>query len=251
MTNYGKIDVLWYDVAWPLETPALWESAKMTAMVRRLQPDIIVNNRSLLPEDFGTPEEEIKAEPGARAWEACMTFNGSWGYFPNAPAEDWHSTREVIRMLRTVTAGGGNLLLNIGPAPDGSVPALAYERLLPVGRWLSRYGEALYGRVDRAMDRLDWIVHGDWTLKGNTVYYWTGRWVGSEIVFGGFRTKLRRATLMGLNQEVTFEQSKDRLVLRGLPEKNPDEIAGYAMIRLEFEGRPRQELGAGCVIIRR
>jgi alpha-L-fucosidase len=250
MTNYGKIDILWYDVAWPLATPRLWESEKMNAMARRLQPDIIINDRSRLAEDFGTPEERIEAADGERAWEACMTFNGSWGYFPTAPAEDWHSTRAVIGMLRTVTAGKGNLLLNIGPAPDGSVPPLAYDRLLPVGKWLSRHGEAVYGKVDRVLDRLEPLVHGDWTLKGNTAYYWTGRWVGSEIVIGGMKTRLRRATILGTGQEVAFEQSKDRLVLRGLPSTTPDEIAGYAVIKLEFDSKPRQELGSGCVIVR-
>ena len=77
MTNYGKIDVLWYDVPgrW---MPQGWESEKMNQMVYELQPDIIVNNRNKLDGDFGTPEQRIEAEK--RAWESCMTMNGSWGY---------------------------------------------------------------------------------------------------------------------------------------------------------------------------
>ena len=122
MTQYGKIDILWYDVSWPLRSPEAWESAKMNAMARELQPEIIINNRSQLPEDFGTPEEHVTAENEGRDWEACMTFNGSWGYMPYAPAEDWRRTREVLEMVRTAAAGQGNLLLNIGPKPDGSVP---------------------------------------------------------------------------------------------------------------------------------
>ena len=81
-----------------------------------------------------------------------MTFNGSWGYMPDRARSDWHSARSVVDMLQQVTAGGGNLLLNIGPAPDGSVPRLAEQRLRPVGQWLARHGEAVYGRVDRAYD---------------------------------------------------------------------------------------------------
>src|SRR5213593_3479822 len=79
MTNYGKIDILWYDVAWPLDVKG-WESEKMNKMVFELQPDIIVNNRNKLPGDFATPEQRIEAETGGRAWEACMTLNDSWGY---------------------------------------------------------------------------------------------------------------------------------------------------------------------------
>jgi alpha-L-fucosidase len=250
MTNYGRIDVLWYDVPWPLQTPRLWESERMNAMVRRLQPHIIINDRSRLPEDFGTPEERILAADSGRAWEACMTLNGSWGYFPAAPAEDWHSSRGVIAMLRTVTAEGGNLLLNIGPAPDGSVPPLAYERLRPVGRWLMRHGEAAYGEVDRVPGRLETPGHADWTLKGTTAYYWTGRWVGPQIVIGGLKTRVRRIGIVGGKGRVNFTQTRDRLSIRGLPASTPDEIAGYAVLRIEFEGRPRQELGEGCVILR-
>lgn len=149
-----------------------------------------------------------------------------------------------------MTAGTGNLLLNIGPAPDGSIPPLATERLLPVGRWLARYGEAVYGKVDRVEGRLEWILHGEWTLKGATAYYWTGRWVGSEIVIGGLKTPVRRVTVMGREGNVAFEQSKDRLVLKGLPATTPDDIAGYAVVKIEFTAPPRQELGAGCVIVR-
>ena len=79
MTNYGKIDVLWYDVSWPLDAEG-WESEKMNQMVFGLQPDIIVNNRNRLPGDFSTPEQTIKAEAGGRAWESCMTLNDSWGF---------------------------------------------------------------------------------------------------------------------------------------------------------------------------
>jgi alpha-L-fucosidase len=251
LSGYGKIDVLWFDVAWPLATPRLWESEKLVAMARRLQPDIIINDRSRIPEDFGTPEERIQAAEPGRAWEACMTFNGSWGYFPAAPPEDWHSTRTVIWMLQKVASGGGNLLLNVGPAPDGALPPLAAERLLPVGRWLSRYGEAVYGKVDPIKGRLEPFTTGEWTLKGNTVYYWTGRWVGSEISIGGFKSKVRRVSIVGREGDVGFEQTKDRLLLRGLPASTPDDVAGIAVLKLEFETRPLQVLGDGLVVLPR
>jgi len=248
MTNYGKIDILWYDVSWPLRSPEAWESKAMNRMARRLQPHILINNRSQLPEDFGTPEEHITAAETGRAWEACMTFNGSWGYMPYAPAEDWHSARSVLGMLHKVTAGGGNLLLNIGPAPDGSVPVEAVKRLRPVGRWLARYGEAVYGQVDRA-EGFEWCPLGVWTRKGNVGYFWSGRWPGSEIALGGFTSKLKRASLLGSRRAIKFSQQGNRLVLRGLPRKNPDRIAQMAVIKMEFASRPQQKLGAGCVIL--
>jgi len=249
MSNYGKIDVLWYDVSWPLPTPEAWESRKMNRMVRRLQPHIIMNNRSQLPEDFGTPEERIVAEKRGRAWEACMTFNGSWGYMPCAPSEDWHSVRDVLRMLSTVGAGQGNLLLNIGPAPDGSIPREAPERLLPVGKWLARNGEAVYGALDRTGGSLEHNPLGWWTRKGRTAYFWCSRWPGRELALGGFRTRLKKASLLATGKAVDFEQQGNRLVLRGLPEKSPDRAAGVTVLKLEFAAPPRQKLGAGCVVL--
>lgn len=245
-TNYGKIDILWYDVSWPLRSPELWESARRNAMVRKLQPDIIINNRSQLPEDFGTPEEHVTAEGKGRDWEACMTFNGSWGYMPSAI--DWRPVREVISMLRTAAGGQGNLLLNIGPKPDGSVPEEAYERLIPVGKWLEKNGEPVYGQVDRA-EGLEWMPTGNWTRKGNTLYYWCSRWSGKELAIGGLLTKVKKASIVATGESVAFEQTENRLILKGLPEKNPDDIAGVSIIKMECESEPRQALGAGCVIL--
>ncbi|HOX37937.1 MAG TPA: alpha-L-fucosidase [Candidatus Brocadiia bacterium] len=248
LTNYGKIDIMWYDVSWPLSSPELWESANMNAMVRELQPHIIINNRSQLPEDFGTPEEHIRAEQAGRAWEACMTFNGSWGWQP-APPEDWHSTRRVIDMLRQCSAGCGNLLLNIGPKPDGSIPEEATERLTAVGKWLEKNGEAAYGAVTRCDNLFEWMPTGAFTLKGKTGYFWCSRWPGKELVIGGLQAKVKGASFLIGGKSIKFEQDKERLILKGLPAASPDKIAGVTVLKIEFASTPKQILGAGCVVI--
>ncbi len=248
MTRYGKIDILWYDVAWPLDTPEKWESAKMNAMARSLQPDILINNRSLLDEDFGTPEENIAAEKAGRAWEACMTFNGAWGWQP-APPEDWHSTRAVLRMLRQCTGDGGNLLLNVGPLPDGSLPAEAIERLTATGKWLAANGEAVYGACDRTEGALEGMLTGFWTLKGKTAYYWCSRWPGSELAIGGMRTRLLKASFLAGGKPISFIQEKNRIILKGLPRTCPDKAAGICVLKLEFAAKPRQSLGPGYVTL--
>jgi alpha-L-fucosidase len=249
MSNYGKIDILWYDVSWPLSSPELWESAKMNAMVRQLQPHILINNRSQLDEDFGTPEEHVTAEGQGRDWEACMTFNGSWGYMPCATDEDWLTTRDVLAMLRTTAGGQGNLLLNIGPKPDGSVPDEAYPRLEPVGKWLECNGEAAYGSIDRADGVMEWMPTGSWTVKGSTAYYWCTRWPGSTLTIGGLTVMVKKASYLATGQPIEFEQSENRLVLKGLPEQNPDSFARVCVIKLECDASPRQVLGAGCVVL--
>ena len=128
LTNYGKIDILWYDVSWPL-TPEGWESERMNEMVFELQPDIIVNNRNGLPGDFATPEQRILAEAD-RAWESCMTMNDSWGY--QKADDDWKTPKTIVRNLVTCARDGGNYLLNIGPRGDGSIPEESVEN--PDGR---------------------------------------------------------------------------------------------------------------------
>ncbi len=248
MSNYGKIDILWYDVSWPLRSPKLWESRKMTAMARRLQPHILVNNRAQLPEDFGTPEEHIREAEVGRAWEACMTFNGSWGYMPSAI--DWHSTREVLAMLCRCAGGGGNLLLNVGPAPDGSVPREAPERLIPVGRWLAKNAEAVYGRTDRVQGRMEWNPCGRGTIEGKTLYWWVSRWPGNRLTLAGLKTKVLKASCLATGKRIRFRQTGGRVVLSGLPRTSPDKIAGVTVIKLECASRPRQELGAGCVVLK-
>ena len=252
LSNYGKIDILWHDVSWPLENAERWESLKMNQMARQLQPHILINNRSKLDEDFGTPEEHVTAEKEGRAWEACMTFNGSWGYMPISP--DWRSTREVIQLLNTAGAGSGNLLLNIGPAPDGSIPPEASERLTAVGSWLEKNGEAVYGRLDRTQGRMEWLPTGGWTLKGNNAYFWCSRWPGETLAIGGLRTKVVRAALLPDGKPVSFEQTvnqdqEPRLVLKGLPAGQPDPFASISVIRLECETPPKQVLGAGYVVL--
>ncbi len=94
LTNYGKVDVLWYDVSWPLDARG-WESERMNKMVFDLQPDIIVNNRNALPGDFSTPEQKIVADQPGRAWESCMTLNESWGYHHADDA--WKTPKTIVR----------------------------------------------------------------------------------------------------------------------------------------------------------
>jgi alpha-L-fucosidase len=240
-TNYGKVDIMWYDVSWPLNA-AEWESARMNAMVRELQPDIIINDRSQLPEDFGTPEGHITPEKGGRAWESCMTFNDSWGY--TQIDTNYKTAWQVVSMLRTVAAGGGNLLLNIGPTPEGDVPPICRRELLKVGKWLEQNGAAIYDASDPMQQ--EWMITGAFTRTGSTIYYHCNRWPGTELAIGGLRNKVLNARLLN-GRKVKFVQVDNRLVLKGLPAEAPDALA--TVIELEVEGTPNQRLSHGHVLI--
>jgi len=250
MTNYGEIGVLWYDVGWPLVSAERWESATMNGMVRELQPGIIINDRALLPEDFTTPEGHITAASGARAWEACMCTNPGWGWV-DAPDEDWVSARGVIGMLARCAAGGGNLLLNIGPKPDGSVPRQADALLHQVGQWLGVHGEAVYAASDR-VERLGNVMdpNGGWTRQGSTYYYWIRHWQRGTHSIGRIRGELLSAETVGSNQPLRFTQERDRILLHDLPTDCPDPVVGIAVLRLKFRQTPIQVWhGLGCEYI--
>jgi alpha-L-fucosidase len=238
MSNYGRIDVLWYDVSRPFASYEGWDSLAMNQMARTLQPHILINNRSKLDEDFSTPEGQVKAAEGGRMWEACMTFNDvSWGYMPSA-AVDAHRPRDILKMLNTACTGAGNLLLNIGPKPDGSVPEEAVEPLKAVGRWLKANGEAAYGRLDAAPQ---WVSSlGGASRRGRTLYLWCRYWPGKRIVLGWYATKLRKATILATGKEVAFEQDGPRITLKRLPARNPDRHAGVTVFKLEFASEPVQ-----------
>lgn len=234
-TQYGKLDILWYDVSWPLDAKG-WESEKMNEMVFKLQPDIIVNNRNALPGDFSTPEQEITFEKSGRAWESCMTMNESWGY--HRADDNWKSPKTVVRNLATCSRGGGNYLLNIGPRADGSVPEESVRTLEAVGKWIERNGEAVF-KTDRCQPGNS--LFAGFTRRGNTLYVHVHFWPGETVSIGGLKNKALSARLLATGQEVKFEQDAFRLRLTGLPQNAPDSPA--TVIAVECDSEPRQDMG--------
>lgn len=230
-SNYGKLDVLWYDVNWPL-TPQGWESVEMNRMVRQLQPGILINNRSGIPEDFTTPEQRIQAS--AAPWEACMTMNDSWGY--QSGDDNWKSPKTIVRNLLTCTRDGGNYLLNIGPRGDGSIPERSTEILTDVGQWTSRNGDLVHRadvcKVKRSESAL-------FTRQGNTLYAHIYFWNGPVFSIGGLQTKVLSAKLHVSGQPVTFEQDQFRVKFTNLPTQAPDPVE--TVIAIDCEGEPVQD----------
>jgi len=250
MTNYGKVDIFWPDYPAAMKTPELWESQKTIAMVRELQPDIIINNRLMLPEDFGTPEGHITAQD--RAWESCMTLTGTglWGWRWE-PEEDWASPRAIVEMIRLTTSGAGNLLLDFGPEPDGTPPKLIEERLLKVGKWLKGNEEAVYGMADRVTREHfhPWLKYGKWTRKGSVGYFWCRHWRGRELVIVDERTRAKRISFLKTGKPVKFTWEPGKLVLKGLPEKDPDHIAHTTVFKIEFAGVPKRMSDHGYPLV--
>jgi len=143
-TEYGRMDILWLDGGWvsvqngqDINMPAI------AAMARRNQPGIIIVDRAVggKYENYHTPEQEIPDKPLPYPWETCMTMATSWSYVPD---DIYKPTNKIIHMLADVVCKGGNYLLNIGPAPDGTWADTAYARLQEIGDWMKINGEAIF-----------------------------------------------------------------------------------------------------------
>jgi alpha-L-fucosidase len=231
-TNYGKLDILWYDVNWPLKADQ-WEAVKLNTMVRKLQPDILINNRTGLPEDFTTPEQRIVA--GAEPWESCMTMNDSWGY--HAADDNWKTSKNIVRNLIRCTRDNGNYLLNIGPKADGSIPKESVEILTGVGKWMSKYSDLIYSSVDTC--RVKRGQFSDFIERGNKLYIMAQFWPGTELSIGGLKTKAVSAKLYGSSTPVKFDQDDFRLRFTGLPAAAPDPMV--SVLEVTFDAPPVQD----------
>lgn len=230
MSNYGKVDILWYDMPVPLNAIG-WRSQEMNDMVLRLQPDIVINNRNLLTGDFSTPEQSTQAAKDD--WESCMTINDSWAYL--AGDNNWKSPQHLIQNLVECARDGGNYLLDIGPMADGSIPAPSRERLSAVGKWLKRNGEAVYG-TQRCL-----FPHGNigvYTRKGNTLYIIIYFWPGNTMTVGGAQFKVKSARFLSSGNTVAFVQRGRQLVFSGLPAQTPDDP--ITVIAAECDSEPIQ-----------
>ena len=187
-TNYGKIDILWFDYSFGEYSGEKWEATKLVNMVRELQPGVIIDNRlevsgaglgslasgNPLPYhgDFVSPEQIIPQE-GIRdvngdplIWEACFTMNDSWGY--NLRDKYFKPAPMLIKKLVECVSKGGNMLLNVGPDAKGNFPEESAVILKEVGKWMEKNKESIYGCGISDMPRPDF---GRITQKGNKLYY--------------------------------------------------------------------------------
>jgi len=229
-TNYGKIDILWYDyMAAPgrsRDTAEDWDAKKMNAMVRRLQPNILINDRSGLPEDFDTPEQRISASDAGRMWESCMTMNTQWGYFPADTL--YKPAKELIHKLTACATGGGNLLLNVGPKPNGTIPAPQIERLKEIGKWLYVNGESIYGTKRSSFNT---GTSGCASEGKNCTYVYVHWWPGKTLVLPSVKEKIKSAYILSTKRKLSFERKGERIILKNLPEKPPDKLTTVIVLK--------------------
>jgi alpha-L-fucosidase len=229
LTDYGEIDVLWFDGGWE-RMPEEWDSKGLVEMIRSLQPKIRINDRLPGYGDFATPEQFVPAQPPAGPWETCMTMNRSWGYVPQD--HRYKSARELVHSLCEVAGRGGNLLLNVSPTGEGSLPEEQVERLEAVGAWMERYGESI---LDTDPGLEPWQFYGPSTRKGQRIFlHLLLRPYETVTVRGLPIKKVRAARHLGTGRELEYRTRcgvADRLF-------NPDPVGEVVIEVSESELDP-------------
>jgi len=242
VTKYDPA-VLWFDGEWEHSNEEQRAFA-IGKMLLEMKPALLINDRLYRREpgygDFGTPENYVPAtgirnpDGSPRLWEACYTMNwNGWGY--NRYETEFHSASQLIRQLIEIVSKGGNLLLNVGPQPDGRIQADFAARLRRIGEWLRINGEAIYGTTASVFERLPFF--GRCTVKGSTLYVHVMGWpADGKIVLPGLKTGVRKAYLLAERDKnlATRRAGKDVVVM--LPARAIDLDA--TVIALELDGQP-------------
>lgn len=210
LTRFGKLDIMWFDFSYSSADYGWsrgkgkddWQSEKLLAMTRELQPGIIVNDRLEIGGDIKTPEQYQPAGwltvNGQRVvWEACQTLNGSWGY--HRDNLDWKPVDMLVRMLIDTVSKGGNLLLNVGPTARGEFGPQAIARLRGIGEWMRLHGRSIYGCT-----AADFAPPPDcrYTQNGNRLYLHLFAWPFRHVHLPGLARRVEYAQLLNDASEI-------------------------------------------------
>lgn len=240
LTNYGEIGAIWFDGVWDHDedaTPFDWSLREQYDLIHSLQPRCLVGNNHHLAvfpgEDIQIFERDVPGENKAGLsgqevslllpLETCQTMNGMWGY--KITDQNYKSVDDLIRLLVSTAGKGANLLLNIGPQPNGELPAAALDRLKGMGEWLEKYGESIYGTRATGIKPQPW---GETTCKDNTIYVHLLR--QEKDILLPLAKKVKRVSVLNDGQPVSYARIKGMLSLH-VPEH--EDVVDY-IIKIEL-----------------
>lgn len=241
LTNYGKIDILWFDFSYSnSEYRGMkgkgkldWEAEELIATARRLQPEIIIDNRTEIEQDLWTPEQYqptdwIRDDDGNRVvWEACQTFSGSWGY--HRDESTWKTPEMLIRMLVNTVSCGGNLLMNVGPTARGYFDDRAVGALDAIGSWMKYNSRSIYGCTQSEFEAPADVRY---TQKEGRLYVHIYAYPYRHLRLPGLADKVDYAQFLHDNSEIFFEEKDGDIVLE-LPYVKPNQIVPVVELMLK------------------
>ncbi|MFA5463836.1 MAG: alpha-L-fucosidase [Dysgonamonadaceae bacterium] len=231
LTNYGEIGAIWFDGQWDQPANFDWRLREVYDHIHSIQPGcLVISNHHLAPqegEDGQTFEKDLpghnttgfsaNAEIGQLPLETCETMNNSWGY--NITDLKYKSEKELIHYLVKAAGNNANLLMNVGPRPDGTFPDIAVQHYKAMGDWLKIYGESIYGTRGGLVTPRDWGVT---TQKGNTLYVHILNYKDNSLYLPTNGKKVRSARVFVDKKPVKFTQDADGVLLK--LDKVPNEL---------------------------
>ena len=239
LTGYGPVGGIWFDGLWD-KPQAPWRLERTYSLIHRLQPSALIipnHHKAPLPgEDVQTFEQDLPGantagfntkEIGSLPLETSLTMNGSWGF--NVTDRSLKSAMQLIHYLVRAAGVGANLLLNVGPRPDGTIQPEAAERLREMGRWMDRFGSSLRGTRAGPISPRDWGVT---TRRGDTLYVHVLNWHDRQLAIPPIETRIVSARMMGSGEPVAFAQSGAGVTLT-LPaaDESPDRVVVLTTVR--------------------
>jgi len=244
LTNYGKIDGIWFDGYWDQtapegaqdRTPRIdWHLPEIYALIHKLQPACLIgNNHHLTPlpgEDFQMFEKDLPGQnksglsfqkPSDQLpLETCETMNNSWGF--NIKDDNYKPVNTLIHYLVNAAGRNANFLLNVGPQPNGIIQEEFRDTLQQIGKWMNKFGESIYGTRGNVMPPQDWGVV---TSKENKIFVHILKDSIQPVVITGIKNKIKSCRLMGSGEQVKYDQNKNKVTIRldGIALVEPDTI---------------------------
>ncbi|MFN8240713.1 MAG: alpha-L-fucosidase [Bacteroidales bacterium] len=238
MENFNP-DLYWFDGDWEQSAEA-WKASEIRNMILARNPNAIINSRLQGYGDYATPEQGLPVKrPAEKYWELCMTINDSWGYQGND--REFKTTNQIIKIFAECLSMGGNLLLDIGPKPDGTIPAEQAAVLKGLGRWTKKHAEAIYGTEGGLPPG---YFHGPSTINRDStmLYLFAAGNPGKQLMLEGVKNKINRIYVVGNGTKLTWKEylkpywsSNSGLVFIDLPEADLDE--DMTVVAVILDGR--------------
>jgi len=230
-TRYGQLAVMWFDLGGSLP---LEKAKELRGLVLKNQPGCVISSRIGAGQgDYKSQKDRfVPLAPIIEPWETPMTLNNHWAWYPQDT--DYKNARDLIRMLIAVRSMGGNLLLNIGPDNTGQIPAVETVVLKQVGKWMKKYGDAIYGISPSPLPSFPW---GRCTMKGNKLYLHVFDWpADGKLVVPGITNRVKTVYLMSYPDIKINYVNKEADLILTVPKNAPDKI--NSVIVLDIDGGP-------------